>query len=145
MMENRSEPAEVEILCHADDRGFLYQLYKSYHFPEVKRVYLVGNYSRNVIRGFHKHNEEWKAYFVGRGTAKFVLVNEQKEITTHTLSDRRPCVLVVPPKYLHGWVSLTEETLVIGLSNKTLEESNKDDFREDPFIFGKEVWETKAR
>jgi hypothetical protein len=42
-------------------------------------------------------------------------------------------------------VSLTEETLVIGLSNETLEGSMEDDFREDPFLYGKEVWETKAR
>ncbi|MGA2973237.1 MAG: dTDP-4-dehydrorhamnose 3,5-epimerase family protein [Candidatus Bathyarchaeia archaeon] len=144
-MEADANPKEIEISCHADDRGFLYQFYKGYNFPEVKRIYLVGNNSKNIIRGFHKHLREWKAYFVARGTVKFVLVDEQKAITNYILSDRKPSVLVVPPKYSHGWVSLTEETLVIGLSNETLEGSMEDDFREDPFLYGKEVWETKAR
>jgi dTDP-4-dehydrorhamnose 3,5-epimerase-like enzyme len=144
-VENASGFSEVELQYHVDDRGFLAQLYGDYQFPEVKRIYLVGNHSKNVIRGFHRHNEEWKAYFVARGTVKFVLINERKEAVSRTLSDRKPSVLVVPPKCSHGWISLTEETLIVGLSNKTLDESLKDDFREDPFAFGKEIWETKAR
>lgn len=139
------KPRQVDLTCHADDRGFLCQMYEGYEFPGVKRIYVVGNFSKNIIRGFHKHNYEWKAYFVTSGAAKFVVVNETREISEYTLSDRNPSVLIVPPKYSHGWVSLSENTILVGISNRTLEESMADDFREDPLVFGRAVWEPKAR
>jgi hypothetical protein len=42
-------------------------------------------------------------------------------------------------------VLLEDNTILIGLSNKSLEESLSDDIRIDPFAFGKEIWETKPR
>lgn len=141
------KPEKIDIKCHVDDRGFLYQVYGNYpdKFPEVKRIYIVGNYSKGVIRGFHKHMEEWKCYFIAIGSAKFVLVYEDKNISTHTLSSKNPSLLIVPPRYFHGWISLEDNALLVGLSNKSLEESLKDDIRIDPFTFGKDVWEVKPR
>jgi dTDP-4-dehydrorhamnose 3,5-epimerase-like enzyme len=141
------KPEQIDVRCHVDDRGFLYQIYGNYSskFPDVKRIYVVGNFSKGTIRGFHKHMEEWKCYFVVNGSAKFVLVNEDKNISTYTLSSKNPSLLIVPPKYSHGWISLEDNTLLIGLSNKSLEESLKDDFRMDPFTFGKDVWKVKPR
>ncbi|MGC9094156.1 MAG: WxcM-like domain-containing protein [Candidatus Bathyarchaeia archaeon] len=142
-----TKPEQITINCHVDDRGFLYQIYGNYEgkFPEVKRIYVVGNFGRGVIRGFHKHMDEWKCYFVVNGSAKFVVVDNNKNISTHILSSKSPSVLIVPPKHFHGWVSLEENTTLIGISNKSLEESLKDDIRVDPFTFGKELWEVKAR
>lgn len=141
------KPEKIEINCHVDDRGFLYQIYGNYleKFPEVKRIYVVGNFGRGTIRGFHKHLEEWKSYFVANGAAKFVLVDESKNILTYVLGINQPYVLIVPPKYFHGWISLEDNTLLIGLSNKSLEESLDDDIRIGPFEFGKEVWEVRPR
>lgn len=140
-------PEQLEVKCHVDDRGFLYQIYGNYpdKFPKVQRIYVVGNFAKGMIRGYHKHTEEWKCYFIASGSAKFVLVDEKKKISTYVLSSQNPSVLVVPPRYFHGWLSLTDNTLLIGLSNKSLEESVKDDIRVDPFTFGKEVWEVKPR
>ena len=138
-------PKQVEITCQVDERGFLYQIYGNFAFPSLRRIYVVGNFSRKIIRGLHRHNEEWKGYFVVRGAAKFVVVDEQKKTTSYVLSYRKPSVLIVPPKYSHGWVSLTDHTMIIGLSNKTLEESVKDDIREDPFVLGEELWNVKSR
>jgi len=141
------KPEQLEIQCYIDDRGFLYQIYGNYEgkFPELKRVYVVGNFGKGIIRGFHKHKEEWKGYFVVSGSAKFVVVDEDKNISTYILSPRRPYVLIVPPGYFHGWISLEENTILIGLSNRSLEHSLKDDIRIDPFTYGKEVWEVKPR
>ncbi|MEM2293523.1 MAG: WxcM-like domain-containing protein [Nitrososphaerota archaeon] len=141
------KPKILDVECHVDDRGFLYQIYGNYdkEFPELKRVYVVGNFSKGIIRGFHKHKEEWKCYFVVNGSAKFVIVDENKNISTFVLSSKRPCLLIVPPGYFHGWVSLEENTILIGMSNKTLEQSISDDFRIDPFTFGKDIWEVKHR
>ena len=141
------KPLLINLECYIDDRGFLYQIYGQYKdvFPELKRVYVVGNFSKGIIRGFHKHLNEWKGYFVVLGSAKFVTVDENKNIATYILSMRKPAVLIVPPNYYHGWVSLEDNTILIGLSNKSLEESLSDDIRIDPFTFGKEIWETKPR
>lgn len=133
--------------CKVDDRGFLYQVYGAMKgFPQVKRVYVVGNHSKGVIRGLHRHKGEYKFYFAAAGSAKFVVEGaEGRKPSSFILSPRRPAVLVVPPGLFHGWVSLDERTLVVGMSNYTLAESEKDDVRKDPLTFGREVWETKPR
>lgn len=141
-----SEPKQISLKCHVDDRGFLWQIYGNYEgFPLVKRIYVVGNFSKGTIRGFHNHMHEWKCYFVAKGAAKFILVDKREEIRTYTLSTRDPSVLIVPPQFSHGWNSLEDDTLLIGLSNRSLEESKKDDIRTDPFKYGKEIWEVKMR
>jgi len=61
------------------------------------------------------------------------------------LSSKNPTVLIIPPRYDQGWISLEENTVLIGISNKSLEESLKDDIRTDPFTYGREVWNVKAR
>jgi len=142
-----AKPEQLTINCHVDDRGFLYQIYGNYEekFPAIKRVYVVGNFGRGVIRGFHKHVEEWKCYFVVNGSAKFLIVDCEKNLSTYILSSKNPSVLIVPPGYFHGWISLEDNTTLIGMSNKSLEESLKDDIRVDPFTFGRELWKVKAR
>jgi dTDP-4-dehydrorhamnose 3,5-epimerase-like enzyme len=139
------KPEQIPLNYHIDDRGFLCQIYGNYVFPNVKRIYVVGNFAQKVIRGFHKHYEEWKGYFVINGAAKFVVVNENEEIYQFVLSDKNPSILIVPPKHAHGWISLSDHTVLIGITNKSLEDSLKDDFREDPFKYGKEIWEVKPR
>ena len=137
----------LPVACKLDDRGFLYQIYGSVKgYPQIKRVYVLGNHSKGTIRGLHRHSGEYKFYFAAAGSAKFVVEGPKGgKPVTYILSPRRPEVLVVPPGLFHGWVSLEEGTLVIGMSNYTLSESERDDIRKDPFTFGKEVWETKAR
>ena len=144
-MVGRAELLPVD--CKLDDRGFLYQIYGTLEgYPQIKRVYVVGNHSKGVIRGLHKHRREYKFYFAVAGSAKFVVEGEDRaKPESFILAPRRPAVLVVPPGLSHGWVSLEEGTVVIGMSNRTLSESESDDIREDPFVLGKDVWETKPR
>jgi dTDP-4-dehydrorhamnose 3,5-epimerase-like enzyme len=146
-MADLSQPRSVPVKCHVDDRGYLYQIFGDYPgiLPELKRIYIVGNFKKGTIRGFHKHNQEVKAYFTVRGAAKYVVVNPDSTITSYILSTRDPTVLIIPPTYPHGWVSLEDDCLLIGLSNKTLDESLRDDIRIDPFAFGHAVWEVKPR
>lgn len=141
------KPEQVALTCHVDDRGFLTQIYGNYNekFPAAKRIYVVGNFGKGTIRGFHKHEREWKCYFVCNGSAKFVVVDKKKGVSAYTLSSKSPTVLIVPPTYFHGWLSLEDNTMLIGISNKSLEESLEDDARIDPFSFGKDAWEVKAR
>jgi dTDP-4-dehydrorhamnose 3,5-epimerase-like enzyme len=134
-----------------DDRGFLSQI-----LPEgdesfqIKRIYSTGNFSRGVIRGFHKHKREKKAFFVPTGSAKFVAVDDRndsttfKEINTFVLSTLNPSVLTVPTGVYTGWMSLEDGTVVIGISSEKFDKDNPDDERLDPYDYG-DVWKVKDR
>ncbi len=134
-----------------DDRGFLSQI-----LPEgdesfqIKRIYSTGNFSKGVIRGFHKHKRERKAFFVPTGVAKFVAVDDRKdsrtykEIDTFILSQLNPSVLIVPTGVYTGWMSLQDNTVVIGISSEKFDKDNPDDERLDPYTYG-DVWKVKDR
>jgi len=139
-MEPRKEPVKLII----DDRGFLSQIFDGKNdkitfngldyleLPKIRRIYLVGNFSKNIIRGMHYHEKEWKYFFVIKGSAKFVVSPEDKpteKTKIFVLSDKKPEVLIVPPKNYNGWKALEEGTLILGMSNFSLEESLKDDKR----------------
>ena len=134
-----------------DDRGFLSQI-----LPEgndsfnIKRIYCTGNFSKGTIRGFHKHSREEKAFFVPSGVAKFVVVDDRensstyKEINTFVLSMLDPSVLYIPTGVYTGWMSLAENTVVLGISTHTFDNNNPDDERLDPFTYG-DVWKVTDR
>ena len=134
-----------------DDRGFLTQI-----LPEgdesfqIKRIYSTGNFSKGVIRGFHKHKREKKAFFVPAGVAKFVAVDDRKDsktykqIDTFVLSPLNPSVLIVPTGVYTGWMSLQDGTVVIGISSEIFDKDNPDDERLDPHAYG-DVWKVKDR
>ena len=133
-----------------DDRGLLWQLFdtkeekitfdgKKYEdYPLIKRIYKVENFSKNTIRGMHFHKKEWKFFIVLKGSAKFVISPTEKiskKTKVFVLSDRKPEVLIVPPNNYNGWKALEEGTILLGMSNFSLEESLKDDFRIPPDNF----------
>ncbi len=134
-----------------DDRGFLSQI-----LPEgdesfdIKRIYSTGNFSKGTIRGFHKHSKEKKAFFVPSGVAKFVAVDDRKdsptykEINSFILSMLNPTVLIIPTGVYTGWMSLDDNTVVLGISSKVFDKNNPDDERLDPYTYGN-VWEVKDR
>lgn len=134
-----------------DDRGFLSQILpegeKSF---EIKRIYATGNFSKGTVRGFHKHSQEKKAFFVPIGAAKFVAVDDRdnsstfKEINTFILSQLNPSVLVIPTGVYTGWMSLDDKTVVLGISDRPFDENNPDDQRLDPYTYG-DVWKVKNR
>ena len=141
----------TSVMSFIDDRGFLSQI-----LPEgnesfnIKRLYSTGNFSRGVIRGFHKHKREKKAFFVPSGSAKFVAVDDRKdsstynEINTFILSNLKPSVLTIPTGVYSGWMSLEDNTVVLGISSEIFDKENPDDERLDPYTYG-DVWKVKDR
>ncbi len=134
-----------------DDRGFLSQILpEGQKAFEIRRIYTTGNFSKGVIRGFHKHSRERKAFFVPSGAAKFVAVDDRKdsstfkEINTFVLSDLSPSVLIIPTGVYTGWMSLNEDTVVLGISSEPFDQNNPDDERLDPYAYG-DVWKVKDR
>ncbi len=134
-----------------DDRGFLSQILpEGDESFEVKRIYSTGNFSKGTIRGFHKHQREKKAFFVPSGAAKFVVVDDRKdsptykEISSFILSMLNPTVLIIPTGVYTGWMSLDDNTVVLGISSETFDKDNPDDERADPHSFG-DVWKVNDR
>ena len=141
----------TSVMSFIDDRGFLSQI-----LPEgdesfnIKRLYSTGNFSKGIIRGFHKHIREKKAFFVPSGSAKFVTVDDRKdsstykEINTFILSTLKPSVLTIPTGVYTGWMSLEDNTVVLGISSEPFDKENPDDERLDPFEYG-DVWKVEDR
>ena len=134
-----------------DDRGFLSQILpEGDESFEIKRIYSTGNFSKGTIRGFHKHQREKKAFVVPSGAAKFVVVDDRKdsptykEINSFILSMLNPSVLIIPTGVYTGWMSLDDNTVVLGISSETFDKNNPDDERADPHSFG-DVWKVNDR
>ena len=134
-----------------DDRGFLSQILpEGDESFEVKRIYSTGNFSKGTVRGYHKHQREKKGFFVTSGAAKFVAVDDRrdsqtyKEINTFVMSKLNPTVLIIPTGVYTGWMSLEDNTVILGISSEIFDKDNPDDERLDPSTFGN-VWEVKDR
>lgn len=146
------EVKHIPINCYVDDRGYLTQVIQTTDglMPSISRIYVTGNFSKGVIRGFHKHFKEWKGFFVPKGAAKFVLVDDReksktyKEIDTYILSSNRPSVLIIPTGIYNGWMSLDDDTVLIGVSSEPFDRDNPDDVRIPPDTYG-DVWTVKGR
>lgn len=88
-------------------------------------------------------------FYIIKGAAKFIAVNpdDPNEKYEFVITERKPKLVVVPPKYANGWISLADDTLLVALSSRTIDEirSDNDDIRYDPFRWGREIWKVKAR
>ena len=134
------KPIIIDLFRHADDRGILDQIFdfEKIVFPRIKRIYATIT-KKGIIRGMHGHFKEWKAFYVSKGEAKFVIVpmsqNSDFIRATFTLNEMKPQILVLPPNYYHGYVSLGDELRLLILSDATLDESKSDDHRLNPKEF----------
>ena len=144
------KPFLVDLKCVADDRGYLIPLTNDIPYDikkEIKRTYIVGNFGEGVIRGFHAHEKEIKIFYIVKGSAKFIAIDPSAPENKYVFSlcERSNKLLVIPAKLANGWMSLQDGTILVALSTSTFEESAKDDKRYDPFEWGTEIWDIKAR
>lgn len=143
----RLGPQLLEVPTFVDDRGVLHQVIETAQkaLPQIARVYQVRNFDPGTIRGFHRHRREWKAFYVSQGSAKFVVCQENAgSLESFVMTDQQPRLLVVPPGFYNGWKALGPDTLLLGFSSATIEESVQDDERVDPFRFG-DCWQVRSR
>lgn len=147
------QPHLIDRALFCDDRGHFENIPLSY--PELgfegKRVYICSNFEQGMVRGFHFHEFESKIFICLQGAAKFMLFEECRyaiDITEETRSETLVISaslqkgIYVPAKYANGWRSLTSDTVLLGISNRTVEESQQDDWRFCPDCV---VWDTEWR
>ncbi len=162
---NISEPTLIKIQSISDDRGLLIPFTDDIDHDLFHRAYIVEDYGKGVIRGLHYHKKEIKVFTIGSGAAKFITLelpedladrNNDEEIKAYlkenpqslkswVLSSRHHGVLIVPAYYANGWISLEDHTVLFSLSNLRYELAKDDDIRINPYIIGKQNWETIGR
>ena len=147
----------IPLVTHADDRGYLIEIARRADDPEKHgivdrfgQVYLVGNQTRGVIRAFHKHQKAWDWFTISHGTGKVVLVDDREDSSssgermTLVIGERNPVLVAVPPGVYHGWMSLEDDTQLIGISSYAYDRRDPDEVRIPPDHFG-DVWTVKGR
>ena len=142
----------VPLVANVDDRGYLIEILRTVdpHFTKFGQVYLVGNFGRGTIRAFHKHETLWDWFFISRGSAKVVLVDDRRDSPTHgqmnvfVTSARNPSLIAVPPGVYHGWMSLEDDTQLIGVASEVYNREKPDEVRISPDSFG-DVWTVRGR
>lgn len=121
---------------------------------EAKRVYICDNFQKGTVRGYHYHKHEQKIFICLKGAVKFVLLPGDMMQTTpaaawqpeiFTLSADMDKALFIPEDYANAWQSLTDDTILLGVSDRTVDQSRDDDIRLDPTLYHPEYWETKWR
>ncbi len=152
-MENSSKkPFLIEGGFAIDDRGQL-TFANQFDFKEVKRFYMVENFSTDLIRAWHGHEKEKKYIFVPVGSAIVAAVrmtntqepDKTQQVDRFILSSRKPSILFIPGGYANGFRVLESNTKIMFFSSSTLEESSGDDFRFPHNYWGNKVWEIEHR
>ena len=157
-MNRKLKARLIERTKFVDDRGHFenipFCLLNQNPSFKAKRVYVCNNFQTGTVRGYHYHKYEQKMFICLRGAVKFILLPgdmmQTKNPTgwspaTFILTPDMNQSLFIPGDYANAWQSLADDTILLGVSDKTIEESYGDDVRLDPTLYHPEYWETKWR
>lgn len=133
-----------------DENGEL-RFANGFNFKKIKRFYHITLPRKKMIRAFHGHLEEAKSVFPLSGSLVLCVVkidnkntpSKESKVKKIKLDSKSPRLVLIPAGYANGIMSLEKNTSVLFLSDKTLEQSKKDDYRFSPGYWGKEVWQTE--
>lgn len=121
-----------------DDRGSL-KFINDFDLSAYKRFYVVENHSKGFVRAWHGHKFEAKAVVCLQGAAVVagVKVDDWEHPTKSlpvervVLSASKPGVLHIPAGFANGFMTLTDDAMLMFFSSSTLSESAADDIRFD--------------
>jgi len=121
---------------HIDHRGKL-TFINDFDLKNIKRYYLIYQNEKNMIRAWQGHRDESKYFHIIEGSFKIVLLNPENWYNISSdlkprifiLNASKPKLLIVPPGYINGIKALENDSLLLVFSDKSLDESRKDDYR----------------
>lgn len=136
------EPVLIEGGLFVDDRGDV-AFVNDFDLREVRRFYTVTNHKAQFIRAWHAHKKESKYVTVVNGAAIVAAVRiddwenpaKDSHVYRYVLSATKLAVLLIPPKFANGFMTLKEDTKLMFFSTATLEESQGDDIRYDSYYW----------
>lgn len=144
------EPRLIEGGLGVDDRGTV-SFVNGFGFEGVRRFYAVANHRAGFVRAWHAHRREAKYVTVLRGAAVVGAVriddwerpSRDLPVARFVLSASKPAVLYIPAGHANGFMSLTDDALLVFFSTATLDESRGDDVRYDARHW--DVWNVVER
>lgn len=153
LAQNETEmavPRLIEGGLAVDDRGAV-GFVNDFDFAGVKRFYTVTNHKAGFVRAWHAHRREAKYVTVLRGAAIIGAVkiddwdnpSRDSKVYRYVLSSQKPAVVYIPAGYANGFMSLTEDALLVFFSTATLEETRGDDVRYDARYW--DIWNVVER
>lgn len=125
-----------------DYRGQISSI-NSFQFEGIKRSYIIHHPDVAVVRGWHGHQFERKWFYCLKGLFSVALVkidnwekpsNDLKPEIFH-LSDNVSQLVCVPAGYANCLKAYTPGSIMLVLSDKTLDEAKDDSWRYD-----KDLW-----
>jgi len=128
-----------------DDRGYV-SFINELDLSKYKRFYLVENHSKGYIRAWHGHEHESKAVLCLQGAARIGIVELPPAFSSKppesipemkVISATNPEAIIIPAGYANGAQTLTDDCILMYLSDKTVEESKGDDHR-----YNWDCWDT---
>ena len=110
-----------------------------FNFNDIKRFYTIRHKDTSVIRAWHGHKKETKYFFPLEGVFRIGILKTPYWGTTNVISSSykfnlsgdSPKILVVPSGMIFGIKALEENSQLLVLSDKTVDQSKSDDFRWD--------------
>ena len=140
----------IQGAVRVDDRGSV-SFVNDFGFEAVKRSYLVSNHKAGYVRAWHAHKREAKYVWCLKGSALVCAVEIDNwenpspglKVNRQVLSDRTPAVLYIPAGFANGFMSLSEDMLLMFFSTSSLDESLNDDFRFDARLW--DPWQIEER
>ena len=102
---------------------------------EIGEVYLVSVPRSNTTRASHKHKHLDEFFVIIEGSAKFFLLDDRKDSSTYgkkesfTLNSETRNALFVPRGIYHAFVTLTDNTKCLAISNRPFDQKNPDVYK----------------
>ena len=102
---------------------------------EIGEVYLVSAPHSSTTRASHKHKHLDEFFVIIEGSAKFFLLDDRKDSSTYgkkesfTLNSETGNALFIPRGIYHAFVTLTDNTKCLAISNRPFDQKNPDVYK----------------
>ena len=102
---------------------------------EIGEVYLVSVPRSNTTRASHKHKHLDEFFVIIEGSAKFFLLDDRKDSSTYgkkesfALNSETGNALFIPRGIYHAFVTLTDNTKCLAISNRPFDQKNPDVYK----------------
>lgn len=136
------KPLIIDGDSFVDERGIL-SFVNDFEFNDVKRFYIISNYSEKIIRAWQGHKIERKYFYSINGSFVICAVkidNWDKPslnlpVEKYILNDKKSQILMIPPGYANGIKALKHNSKLLVFSSLSFENAKNDDYR-----FNKKLW-----
>ncbi len=130
----------------SDDRGEIFAFNDLTEF-KPKRLYVVKNWDKKTVRGWHKNIGENKLFVCVKGVIMFLTFADEHEVDIEKTILKEGESFQVLEGVWNGWKALTDDAILLGLSDAKL--LDRDDERLDPHYFmskkEKDYWAVRDR